>query len=123
MTLIVFIYFVAWVIGLGWSLNYIRKIKNEAPAVGAHIFRQEPKIKNDWRLFVFIVRGKFDQIPSSNLRQESAFLRFYIIGFAVLLIALVATMLFQKKTTEPNQRLQTMRFKLPMNSIAQGPHV
>jgi hypothetical protein len=27
------------------------------------------------------------------------------------------------KTTEPNQRLQTMRFKLPMNSIAQGPHV
>ena len=27
------------------------------------------------------------------------------------------------QTTEPNQRLQTMRFKLPMNSIAQGPHV
>jgi len=25
--------------------------------------------------------------------------------------------------TEPNQRLQTMRLKLPMNSIAQGPHV
>jgi hypothetical protein len=28
-----------------------------------------------------------------------------------------------EKKTEPNQRLQTMRFKLPMNSIAQGPHV
>ena len=26
-------------------------------------------------------------------------------------------------TTEPNQRLQTMRFTLPMNAIAQGPHV
>ena len=25
--------------------------------------------------------------------------------------------------TEPNQRLQTMRFKIPMNAIAQGPHV
>ena len=28
-----------------------------------------------------------------------------------------------KKTTEPNQRLQTMRFKFPINAIAQGPHV
>ena len=27
------------------------------------------------------------------------------------------------KKTEPNQRLQTMRFKLPMNAIAQSPHV
>ena len=26
------------------------------------------------------------------------------------------------KTTEPNQRLQTMRFKLPTNAIAQSPH-
>ena len=32
------------------------------------------------------------------------------------------TILIEKKT-EPNQRLQTMRFKLPINSIARGPHV
>jgi hypothetical protein len=28
-----------------------------------------------------------------------------------------------EKTTEPNQRLQTTRFTVPMNSIAQGPRV
>jgi hypothetical protein len=29
----------------------------------------------------------------------------------------------KEKPQPPNQRLQTMRFKLPMNAIAQGPHV
>ena len=108
MTLIVIIYFAAWAMGLAWSLSYIRKIKTEAPAIGAHIFRKEPKIKNDWRFFIFIMRGKFDQIPNQNLRRESALFRFYIIGFFVLLIALAATMFLQKKNTEPNQSLQTM---------------
>jgi hypothetical protein len=31
--------------------------------------------------------------------------------------------LLEEKKPEPNQRLQTMRFKLPMNAISQGPHV
>jgi len=41
----------------------------------------------------------------------------------ILFYRLMLYQLTKKMQTEPNQRLQTMRFTLPMNAIAQGPHV
>ena len=84
----------------GFSENYVIFVKSSGAAshalVYAHPLEFMPEKLSDW--------------PGAS-----------IFGVLPTKEALIKFLL--NKTPEPNQRLQTMRFKLPMNAIAQGPHV
>jgi hypothetical protein len=83
-TIAITAYIVAWAFGLALALYYISRLKREAPAVHERIFKDEPKIRNDWRLLIFVAKGKFDSLPDS-LRSFSQAFRFYLIGFFAML--------------------------------------
>ena len=85
-------YLVAWAGGLGLTLHYIALLRAEAPSVYAAIFKDEMKMKNDWRLFMFILKGRFDELPAS-LQSRSHVQRIYIMAF---LMMLCLTPLFMK---------------------------
>ena len=82
------IFIVSWVIGLVWVLVYQRQLKTRFPDVHADIFRDQihKKIKNDWRLFLFLARGKFRSIEDSEFVRHSELLRWFILAFPILLL-------------------------------------
>jgi hypothetical protein len=95
---ILFIAFVlSWLAGFVWMLVYTRQLKKRHPQVHAVIFRDslQKKIRNDWRLFWFLMRAEYRSQVGPEFARHSDFLRFYILFFFLLMFATVASMVIQ----------------------------
>ena len=79
--------------------GFSMKIRGSAVDFRIHIFLQSDFFVDEEREIILCPIESFEKQMNEGLRQ------------------------YREKKTEANQRLQTMRFRLPMNAIAQGPHV
>ena len=78
-------YILAWLIGLALTVHYVSRLRSEAPLAYARIFKDEPRIRNDWRLFVFILNGNMSDL-SESLKNRTYIIRFYFSAFVVMLL-------------------------------------
>ena len=78
-------------------LTYTRQLKKLHPQVHSVIFRDpfQKKALDDWRLFLFLVRGEYRSQVSPAFAQHSHFLRVYILFFFLLMITTVASMIMR----------------------------
>ena len=88
MKILIFPVFVlSWLIGFVWMLLYVRQLKNHYPKLHADIFRDpfQKKIRNDWRLFVFLASAKYRGSVDHGFGRQSEFFRCYIFTFFALM--------------------------------------
>ena len=85
----------SWIVGLVWILTYIRQLKKRYPELHAVIFRDpfQKKIRNDWRLFMFLAAAKYRGDVDQRFMRQSDFLRFYIFAFFALMIFTAFTLI------------------------------
>ena len=84
----------SWIVGLVWMLAYIRQLKKRYPGLHAGIFRDpfQNKIRNDWRLFMFLGSAKYRGAVDPGFTRQSDFLRYYIFAFIALMILTAFTL-------------------------------
>ena len=85
----------SWIVGLVWILTYIRQLKKRYPELHAVILRDpfQKKIRNDWRLFMFLAAAKYRGDVDQRFMRQSDFLRFYIFAFFALMIFTAFTLI------------------------------
>jgi len=87
------LFVLSWLVGFVWMLLYVRQLKKRYPKLHADIFRDpfQKKIRNDWRLFVFLASAKYRGAVDLGFGRQSDFLRYYIFTFfAMMALAVYA---------------------------------
>ena len=81
------LFILSWLCGVVWVLFYVRQLKKLYPKLHADIFRDpfQKKIRNDWRLFVFLAAAKYRGVVDLGFGRQSDFLRYYIFAFFAMM--------------------------------------
>jgi hypothetical protein len=74
----IFVYALIGVAVLAFWFYYISRLRREAPEIFEVLFRGESKAKHDWRLLVFILKGRFQDLPNS-LKYLSRMLQVFFV--------------------------------------------
>jgi hypothetical protein len=92
--LLISAFVLSWIVGIVWMLAYVRQLKKQYPELHADLFHDsfQKKIRNDWRLFLFLTAAKYRGTVDQDFTRRSDFIRFYIFAFFALMMITVATL-------------------------------
>ena len=85
----------SWITGFAWVLTYTRQLKRRYPQLHAGIFHDslQKKVRNDWRLFIFLVAAKYRGAVDPSFTRQSDILRLYLFAFFALMILTALTLI------------------------------